>query len=307
MKNAIKFLLSCLVAAACGAPADIADDAGIGQIEQGSDIGQAEQDLTVSAHNYGKSTAASGLRCNDSNSGQSCLLPRARDYVYCMVDSGFNSTEQANIRSGFALANSLMPGRFTFTELTGVSQCTQVSPAPGIIVKKGLCSGGSTSGTVEAFVCPTLQPVFALTESVPGTWQSFGGSTTVSSILTVDTADINAQPASSTGETSAAAEQACLRTWGIAHWAFSAFAGAGTTDSGGSGNDPFSLLISGRQLRALVGGQQTIPTNICASGSNANGTLVFKHQQLSSNETCEMRSFSNGTLTSFSFTGTVCP
>lgn len=307
MKNLLKWLVVGL-ALACGAPLDVeTDDAGIAQVDQGSDIGQTEQKLAVSAHNYGKSTAASGLRCNDTNSGQSCVLPRARDYVWCMVDSGFNATEQSDIRAGFTMANGLMPNRFTFTELTGVAQCTQVSPAPGIVVKKGLCSGGSTSGTVESFVCPTLQPVFALTESVPGTWQSFGGSTTVSSILTVDTADINVQPAGHfTGDT-AAAEQGCLRRFGITHWAFAAFAGGGAADSSPA-NDAFSQSVAGRQLRSPVNVGQPA-TDICQWTNTDPIVPAFskKHQALSSNETCEMRSYSNGTPGSFAFTGTVCP
>lgn len=296
-----KLFTLCLfgLATGCGA----ADDS-IEPTDDSGELGAVEQAMSAAHPGYGVTTGATHTACNDTSTGQACLLPRVHNYVWCAVDSGFSSGELNDIREGFRRANTVGGGSpFTFTELTGVAQCTQVVPAPHILVRKGTCSGGSTSGTMEAFVCPTFQPVFAVTESVPGSYQSFGGG-----VITVDTADVNAQPAGpATAFTTAAQEQSCLRIGGIAQNAM-LFSGIGATTASTS-NDPFTTLYTARQLRSPSPFSGNPPTGICLSG-NSPGLGIpapAKRTNLSTQQLCKMSHWTDTTPGSFAFTTGNCP
>lgn len=185
-----KFFLYLTLAAfalACGGAED-QDAQGVDQDGDEIDLGTIEEPLSVHSSKYGISTASSHLTCrSDGPAGQACLVPVSKTIQYCYSDAGgaWTGSEVTSLDSVGGLIAGDFPS-FGFAKvLISQTSCKNA----GLInkIQKGTCSGGSTSGTIEAFVCYVPSQGTLLTESLPGTWRQMTGGT-----ITVDLADLTA-------------------------------------------------------------------------------------------------------------------
>jgi hypothetical protein len=224
-----KFLVSlfAVLAAACGdydvVTYDDAPDGGLGQVEQAYG---AKKNGTVQ---YGTRSADSGLACNDSSSGQVCMVLRgvtgtvaAKNVRWRFTPAhGFTAAEQTAIRNAVtALDNTLTA--WTFTEGT--------QPAETIQIGKGTVSGASSSNNIDAFRKVRWDLPSDLTEGagVVGAYKE------ATAVISLDIADIVARGAVEEALTAGnTGEEGKLRTHAILS-GFMAAIGAGTRDDASS-------------------------------------------------------------------------
>lgn len=215
-----------------GAPEDFEGGTNDGE------IGTAEEPLSVNSSKYGISTASSHITCrSDGSTGQDCLVPTSKTIQYCLSNAGgtWSDAELNNVRPVITNPNFVLQS-FTFQEVNVGQQTNCKNNGAALKIQKGTCSGGSTAGNVEAFVCyaPAIVAGAAgqLTESLPGQWRKMLGGT-----VTVDTADIAAR-------TAAHADGNCVQGHGLRHsLAASAGIGQDTTQA-----DTFGTLVTSRQI-----------------------------------------------------------
>lgn len=175
MKHLVAFAL---LAFACGGT----------RFDVEEELDETEQELSAPvgpAQGYGNSTAGTRNRCNNSSSGQNCMVPSGdKTVTYCFAGAWPTADKNA-VAAGVAQVDSALQF-WTFA-----NQGTCGNPATSeMIFNFGVSVGnGPTSNAMSAFSANTLTGTVAtLTESVPGTWQSF-----TKMLVNVDNADINAR------------------------------------------------------------------------------------------------------------------
>lgn len=273
----VGLMLGIVSVVGCGGAPDAGTD------DESSDIGQTEQPLAANGPNYGISTADSHSACDKVNAGQSCIVPKSLALTYCYT--GFTAAQQFSFDNAFATFNSENNQHFSFGRaIISAADCLAgVAGSGAIKVRPGTanCSGGSTSGNVDSYVCFKPGGLTALTESVPGTWQRWAGGD-----IFVDSTDLVAQDGAVDG---------CVGTHGIRH-AAAAAAGLGANNPSCSGvNDPFGVCMTGRSInpKLIVPGFPLPP--FCG------------HAQLSNQEKCEANSYTLNPQTSWAFNASNCP
>lgn len=268
--NHIALCLLCLFGCG-GVPEDLSDD--------GAELGTVEEPLSVNSSKYGVSTANSRITCrSDGPSGQACLVPTSKTIQYCYSNGGGTWTAgEITTAQNFGAGNIAALQTFAFSRQFAGQQSEQNNCAnAGLVTKlvKGTCSGGSTGGNIENFVCWSPANVSALSESLPGSWSKQQGGT-----ITVDLADISARGGANSG---------CLEGHGIKHM-LAAAAGFGNDTSI---VDSLGALITTRTVDPIVS------LGVCA------------HANFTSQEQCFANSVNPGGGGGggfMAFNGTTCP
>lgn len=150
------------------------------------ELATAEQELSAPSgpsRGYGLSTAATRNTCSTSSTGQSCLVPRGDKTVTYCLDGGFDSSEKTSVKAGIQQIDSALQ----FWTFTDVGACP--NPLPDLTFVGGISVGnGPSSNAMSAFASVTPTNLASVTESVPGTWQSYA-----KVLVNVDNADIDAR------------------------------------------------------------------------------------------------------------------
>lgn len=232
MKKLINAILALALVLGCGAADEDNFDGGANDEVA---LGTVKEPLSVNSSKYGVSTANSRITCrSDGPIGQGCLVPTSKTIQYCYSNGGGTWTAaEITTAQNFGAGNIQTLQTFAFSRQFAGQQSEQNNCAnAGLVTKlvKGTCSGGSTGGNIENFVCWSPANVSALTESLPGSWSKQQGGT-----ITVDLADIAARGGTLAG---------CLEGHGIKHM-LAAVAGFGNDTSI---VDSFGALITTRTV-----------------------------------------------------------
>lgn len=255
---------------------DTSDGEGDGA-DVATELGTAEQDLSANGPNYGIAIPNSHLACNTTNSGQSCLVPKDLVQTYCYT--GFTTAQQSSFDVAIGSFNTQNGFHFQWNRaLISAADCLAgVAGSGAVLIRPGTgnCSGGATSGSVDAYVCYVPAHLTALTESVPGTWQRMAGGD-----IFVDSADLITQDITVNG---------CVGLHGIRH-AIAAASGLGANNPSCSGTfDPLGACITNR--------------NIAPKSFNG----FCGHDVLSNQEKCEAASYNRSSPLTWAFNASSCP
>jgi hypothetical protein len=191
MKNKLGLTLFLAFVAACGGP-ELSEDDQLIDHEQAEELELAtvEQELSAPSSptgGFGISSAGTRNLCNTTSSGQSCFVNGGgnKSIPYCL--SGFTTSNRADVKSGITAVDGQIG--WSFTDMGDCAVGNTLLNSELFLQAASNIGNGPSSDALSAYMSTSVTgTVGTLTESVPGTWQSF-----TKLGVAVDVADINAR------------------------------------------------------------------------------------------------------------------
>jgi hypothetical protein len=160
------------------------------------EFGTADQEITAASSpsfGYGATTGSSHAACVTGSTGQACLVPDSKTIRFCVEPTGLTTAQVGSIRTQAGAAATLLSHGtgWTFVNLASSVNCFTTANADVEInaANTGLCSG-TTGDTIDPYVCVNPTVGAALSESLPGNYNTSEGG-----IIHIDLVDLHTKAA----------------------------------------------------------------------------------------------------------------